>query len=804
MMSHQLELAMNKAVRKANQLHHEYLTLESVLLALLDDDQVVQAISECGANIDLIRNELTKFLEDEQNFSILSEHQIEELGQKQFLDEELRSAARSSGIYYQPEISLSLQRVIQRAAFHAQSSSKNQILGINVLISMFQEKESFAIYILEKEGVGRFNLVQAVAHDLDRPVNSSSEQAEVQIGNNEDVDEDEASRTHSPKRKKSILEEYGVNLNSLAKKGRIDPLIGREREIQRVIQILSRRRKNNPLLVGDAGVGKTAIAEGLSWSIVEGKVPDILKKTEIYTIDIASLIAGAKFRGDFEQRLRLVLKEVGDRREKGEDIILFIDELHTVMGAGATGSGSMDASNLLKPYLSSGQVRLIGSSTHEEYRKFIEKDSAFSRRFQKVDVDEPSMDDSYKILLGLKEKFETHHGVKYSNTVLKAAVELSNKYISDRRLPDKAIDLIDEAGALVKLSGSGKRSSVTTKDLENVVALIAKMPKRSIVGDEKDKLRHLKENLKRMIYGQDQAVEIVTDAILLSRSGLGNENRPLGCFLFAGPTGVGKTELARQLAFQMGIHFERFDMSEYMEKHSVAKLIGAPPGYIGHDNGGQLTDALKKNPYSVLLLDEIEKAHPDIFNVLLQVMDHGALTDSQGRTTNFKNIILVMTTNAGAKEMESGSIGLSTKAGPNSSKRDQALKNFFSPEFRNRLDGIVQFNKLGLDSILDVVDKFLALVFDRLAEKGIELKTSLKVREWLAKNGHDDKMGARPIERLINEKITKPLSKEIIFGRHEKGDQVIVDVLADHDDLDQDVAKEIFSFKWSKRESKKS
>jgi len=814
MMSQQLEYLMNIAVRRANQLHHEYLTLEGVLLALMQDTEVAEVLESCGAKIEDLKIDLNNFLEDHKNFSILTTKQIEELGLKQFADAELRNLARQNGIYYQPEISLSLQRVIQRAAFHVQSSGKQQIKAINILVAMYQEKESFAVYLLEKQGVNRLGIVQAIAHGVDRPANAREDEGTTVVGD----DEGGTNPEHQPgeRKKKNILDEFATNLNELAKQGRIDPLIGRELEVERIIQILCRRRKNNPLLVGDAGVGKTALAEGLAFRVVNKDVPEHLLPAVIYSLDMASLLAGAKFRGDFEQRLRGVLKEIAGRRQKGEEIILFIDEIHTVMGAGATGGGSMDASNLLKPYLSNGQVHCIGSTTHEEYRKFVEKDSAFNRRFQKVDVEEPSQEDSVKIIMGLKERFEDHHGVHFSAKVIKAAVELADKYITDRRLPDKAIDLIDEAGAMVRLKKkataakktdsatstastetteatspavvvtpaeanqqtvtpkrpTGPRINVTLKDLEMVVAKVAKVPEKSVVGDEKDKLKGLKNHLQMLIFGQDEAIKKVTDTILLARSGLGNEHKPLASFLFAGPTGVGKTELAKQLALHLGVHFERYDMSEYMEKHAVAKLIGAPPGYVGHENGGILTDAIKKNPYCVLLLDEIEKAHPDIYNVLLQVMDHGSLTDSQGRTSNFRNVVIIMTTNAGAKDMEAGSIGFGSKSTVDVSKRDAAIRNFFTPEFRNRLDLIVHFNKLADDHIISVVDKFLAQVEARLVAKGVVMKVELAARKYLARTGFDEKLGARPIERLINEKITKPLSQELLFGQLEKGGTV--------------------------------
>jgi len=767
MMSQQLEFMMNEAIKKANELKHEYLTLENVLWALLTDDQVLAVLEHCGAKVDEIKNDLEQFILDSSNFSILSEKQIEELNQRQFVDEELRNMARKNGIIYQPEISLGLQRVLQRAAIHVQSAGKRQIKGINVLVAMFQEKESYALFLLQKQGVGRFNVVEAIAHDMDQPVNQEDESEYSEALEGEEL----GNRKRGER--KTALEEFTVNLNNLAKNNRIDPLIGREKEVERLVQVLCRRRKNNPLLVGDAGVGKTAIAEGVSLNIVKNIVPDVLADAIIFSLDMASLLAGAKFRGDFELRLKRVCKELIKMRKSGQNPILFIDELHTVMGAGATAGGSLDASNLLKPYLSSGEIKVIGSTTHEEYRKFVEKDTAFNRRFQKIDIDEPTVEDTYRILKGLKSKFEEYHTVKYSNPVLRSAVTLSERYIMDKKLPDKAIDVIDEVGAAVQLLPKSKRKSkVSLKDIEQAVSKMAKIPLQSVIGNEKEKLKNLKQNLKLLIFGQDQAIDKLTDTILLSRSGLGNELKPMASLLFSGPTGVGKTELAKQLAFELGIQFERFDMSEYMEKHSVAKLIGAPPGYIGHDQGGVLTDAIKKSPYTVLLLDEIEKAHPDVYNILLQVMDHGKLTDSMGRTTDFKNVILIMTTNAGAKEMEAGSIGFRTSESTSSTKGDQAIKNFFTPEFRNRLDGVVKFKNLAPEFIISIVDKFLSQIDVKLAEKNVELVVSEDLKSWLAKEGYDPKMGARPIERLIHEKITQPLSKELLFGELSKGGKV--------------------------------
>ncbi len=773
-MSKKLEVIINGAIKKANELKHEYLTLEAMLLSMLDDDQVVEVIKNCEGNPQEIRQELEDFLDTKENFSILTEAEVEELSQKQFVDEELRRLAKESGIVYQPEISLSLQRVIQRAAIHVQSSGKRHIRGINLLVAMFQEKESFALYTLQKRGIERFDVVKYVSHGIDKPETSEEElttQIDPETGE-EYAEIASEGKGKSPKYK--FLDQFALNLNELAAKQKIDPVIGREEEIRRIIQVLCRRRKNNPLLVGEAGVGKTAIAEGLAYCIDQGEVPEVLEDTTVYSLDMASLLAGAKFRGDFEQRLKGVVKDLTALGEIGKQPILFIDEIHTVMGAGATAGGSMDASNLLKPSLTSGRIRVLGSTTHEEYRKFIEKDSAFSRRFQKIDVEEPSLEDTFKILQGLRPKFEEHHGVTYSNSVLKAAVDLSSRYITDRKNPDKAIDVIDEAGAYTQLLAN-KRSKITKKDVESIVAKLAKIPKLNVAGDEKTKLKDLKNNLMMTIYGQDDAVKKVSDAILLSRSGLGSEDKPMASFLFSGPTGVGKTELARQLAFNLDSHLERIDMSEYMEKHAVSKLLGAPPGYVGYDQGGLLTDAIKKNPHCILLLDEIEKAHPDIYNVLLQVMDNGRLTDSQGRTTDFRNVVIIMTTNAGAKEMEGGSIGLSgSLAREATHKRDQALKNFFTPEFRNRLDGIIHFNKLGNDFIVQIVEKFLAELEAKLVKKNVHLDVSQEVKEWMAETGYDPKMGARPIARIVDNELKRPLSQEILFGKLEKGGTVRV------------------------------
>lgn len=775
MISQKLEQILNKAIKRANEKRHEFLTLENVLLAMLDDETVIEILVDCGANLGDLKKDLSTFLNEENNFSILSEDEIQNLNRKQFGNDQLRDIARENGIMYQPEISLSLQRVIQRAAIHIQSSGKKSIQAVNLLVAMFSEKESHATYFLEQQGVNRIDIVEKIAHSSDRPVNRQEESS---------VDAPEETFRKEEKFEKA-LGEFTTNLNELARKGKIDPIIGREDEIQRIIQILCRRRKNNPLLVGDSGVGKTAIAEGLAKAIVEHRVPSALSKTIVYSLDMASLLAGTKFRGDFEERLKLVLQALEKQNEEAGSI-LFIDEIHTIIGAGATSGGSLDASNLLKPALSKGQIRCMGSTTFDEYRKYFEKDQALNRRFQKIDVLEPSVDDSIKILIGLKSKFEEHHQVKYSDDVIRAAVELSNKHVTDRKLPDKAIDVIDEVGAYLRLKPeSAHGAEVSMEDIELIVSKIARIPQKSISVNEKEKLRFLQRDLKMMIYGQDQAIDKVANALILSRSGLGNSDKPIASFLFTGPTGVGKTELAKQLAHIMGINFVRIDMSEFMEKHTVSKLIGAPPGYVGFEQGGALTDAIHKNPYSVLLLDEIEKAHPDVFNILLQVMDHGALADSNGRNSDFRNVILIMTSNAGAKEMEAGSIGLAAKVAGgeiNSAKRDQAIKGFFTPEFRNRLDAVIGFNKLDNSNIDMVVSKFLMELEQQLVDKKVEMEVSGQARHWLSKHGYDDKLGARPIARLINDKIKKPLAHEILFGLLEKGGKVVVNVK--NDDLD--------------------
>ena len=771
MISQKLEQILNRAIKRANEKRHEFLTLENVLLSMLDDEAVIRVLQDCGANLGDLKKSLLSFLKDDSNFSILSEDEISDLNKKQFGNDQLRQMAQENGISYQPEISLSLQRVIQRAAIHIQSAGKKSIEAINILVAMFSEKESHATYFLEQQGVSRIAVVEKISHSVDKPI-QRNEESTVESGQETFRKEEKFEKA---------LSEFTANLNEQARQGKIDPIVGREDEIQRIIQILCRRRKNNPILVGDSGVGKTALAEGLAKAIVEKRVPGLLSETTVYSLDMASLLAGTKFRGDFEERLKLVLQAL-EKINEDKGAILFIDEIHTIIGAGATSGGSLDASNLLKPALSKGQIRCMGSTTFDEYRKYFEKDQALSRRFQKIDVLEPSVEDSIKILNGIKSKFEDHHKVTYSDEVIRSAVELAHKHITDRKLPDKAIDVIDEVGAFLRLKrDSAEGIEVKLEDVEQIIAKIARIPQKSITVNEKEKLRFLERDLKMMIYGQDEAIDKVSNALILSRSGLGPTQRPIANFLFTGPTGVGKTELAKQLAQIMGINFIRIDMSEFMEKHTVSKLIGAPPGYVGFDQGGILTDAIHKSPYSVLLLDEIEKAHPDVFNILLQVMDHGALSDSNGRNSDFRNVILIMTSNAGAMEMEAGSIGFAGSRGGeiNTSRRDQAIKNIFTPEFRNRLDAIIGFNKLGPKNIELVVNKFLMELENQLLDKKVEIEVTAEAKNWLSLHGYDDKLGARQILRLINDKIKKPLAHEILFGKLEAGGKVVVNLKND-------------------------
>jgi ATP-dependent Clp protease ATP-binding subunit ClpA len=753
MLSKELEATLNAAFHAARQKSHEFMTVEHLLLALLDNHSALQVLRACAADIEHLRRELISFLE-----------------------EGTPRLSRRDGRDTQPTIGF--QRVLQRAVFHMQSSGKKEVNGANVLVAIFGERESHAVYLLDKQGVSRLDVVNFIAHGISKVDND-----------NHDLPQDEE---HPPAQEsvtapKSALENFTVNLNEQALLGKIDPLIGRQLEIERTLQILCRRRKNNPLFVGEAGVGKTAIAEGLAYLIVEKKVPQVLEDAIIYALDMGALLAGTKYRGDFEKRLKAVLTQLS----KLHNAVLFIDEIHTIIGAGAASGGSMDASNLIKPALASGALKCIGSTTYQEYRGIFEKDRALARRFQKIDIREPSIEETVQILHGLKTRFEEHHDIKYARPALRAAVELSDRYITDRHLPDKAIDIIDEAGARQRLQIPSKRKkTITVHDIEEIVAKIAQVPSKNISTSDRDVLKNLERDLKMVVFGQDEAINSLGAAIKMSRSGLGNPQKPIGAFLFSGPTGVGKTEVTRQLAHVLTIELIRFDMSEYMERHTVSRLIGAPPGYVGFDQGGLLTEAVNKHPHAVLLLDEIEKAHPDVFNLLLQVMDHGTLTDTNGRQVDFRNIIIVMTTNAGAQEASRASMGFQHQ--DHSSDAMATLKRTFAPEFRNRLDAIVQFHPLGPDTIAHVVDKFIIELESQLEAKNVTLDLDAEARVWLAQHGYDPLMGARPMARLIQEQIKKPLAEEILFGRLEKGGHVYVkeqdDTLVLHIEAEQTVA----------------
>ena len=729
MLSKELEISINRAFQYARAESHEFVTVEHLLWALVDSPKVVPVLKACGANIDALRDELAHFIEETI---------------PPMLEEEQET---------QP--TLGFQRIIQRAVFQVQSSEQPEVSGTNILVAIFSEKESQALFLLEQHGVDRLSVVEYLSHGGD------DERSLVGTG---DLDS-EGEVQESP------LVKYAVNLNNLAQEGKIDPLIGRASEVERMIQILCRRRKNNPLLVGEAGVGKTALAEGLAKKIVDGEVPEVLKNSTIHSLDMGGLLAGTKYRGDFEKRLKGVLNQL-----KGEpDSVLFIDEIHTIIGAGSTSGGSMDASNLIKPMLASGELRCIGSTTYQEYRGIFEKDHALSRRFQKIDVVEPSVEETIQILHGLKSRYEEHHDVTYSDEAIREAAELSAKYMHDRHLPDKAIDVIDEAGAGERLKPEEERNTQIDIDtIERVIAKIAQIPTKQVSSSDRESLRNLGRDLKLMIYGQDEAIDSLTTAIKLSRSGLGQESRPVGSFLFAGPTGVGKTEVTRQLAKVMGIELIRFDMSEYMERHTVSRLIGAPPGYVGYDQGGLLTEAITKTPHAVLLLDEIEKAHPEVYNILLQVMDHGTLTDNNGRKADFRNVVIVMTTNLGAEALAKRSIGFTEQ--DNSTDSGEAIKRHFTPEFRNRLDGVIQFKSLGDGSILKVVDKFLIELETQLESKGVTMELNDDVRQWFAERGFDSTMGARPMARLIKEEIKRPLAEELLFGKLEHGGRVVVNL----------------------------
>ena len=731
MLDSELEKNLNDAFKLAHKKKHEFVTVEHLFLSLLNNNEALEVLNYCSADVEALQKNLETYITE--TTPVISEEDDLEI---------------------QP--TLGFQRVLQRAVFHVQSSGKKEVNGANLLAAIFSEKESHSVYLLQQEGITRLDVVSFISHGKD----------------DEEFEEESLTEDKNKKaRDSSALEAFTLNLNQEAIEGKIDPLVGRKAEVERVIQILARRNKNNPLLVGESGVGKTAIAEGIAKLIVENKVPELVKDSTIYSLDMGALLAGTKYRGDFEKRLKLVLKEL---EEKGNSI-LFIDEIHTVIGAGATSGGVMDASNLLKPALSKNTLRFVGSTTYKEFRGIFEKDRALSRRFQKIEVLEPTVDETIKILKGLKSRFEKHHNIKYTENSLKAAAELSSRYINDRYLPDKAIDVIDEAGAKQQLLPKSKRKKTISEiDVEKIVASIARVPEKTVSSSDKVSLEKLEENLKRVIFGQDQAISSLAASIKLSRAGLGLVEKPVGSFLFSGPTGVGKTEVSKQLALIMGIEFIRFDMSEYMERHTVSRLIGAPPGYVGYDQGGLLTESVTKHPHSVILFDEMEKAHPEVFNILLQVMDHGTLTDNNGRKADFRNVVLVMTTNAGAHDMSRASMGFNAQ--DHTSDGVEIIKKTFSPEFRNRLDAMISFNPLSIEVIKTVVDKFLVELQAQLDEKKVQLEVSEKARDWIADKGYDKTMGARPMQRLIQENIKKPLAEEILFGQFSsKGGVVYVD-----------------------------
>ena len=753
MLNNELEFCLNEAFQMARDKRHEFITVEHLLLSLLNMDDVIDIFNSCDGEIELLKQQLIDYI-----------------------DTSTPVVNNDKNTEVQP--TLGFQRVLQRAVFHVQSSGKKEVAGINVLVAIFSEKKSRAIYFLTKQNITRLDVVNYISHGMDRSEqHSESEQTAGEIN--------EVSGS-------TALDKYATNLNELAKQGKIDPLIGREKEIERTIQILCRRRKNNPLFVGEAGVGKTAIAEGLAKLIVEKSTPVIMHDAIIYSLDMSSLIAGSKYRGDFEKRLKLVMKEV----KEDASAILFIDEIHTIIGAGAVSGSVLDASNILKPALANGDICCIGSTTFSEYRGIFEKDRALSRRFQKIDVKEPSNSEAIEILKGLLPQFEGYHNVTYEHASIEAAVILSNKYINDRNLPDKAIDVIDEAGANMRLITNGKKNSqITEIHIENIIAKMAQIPPKNVSISDKDVMRTLDRNLKLVIFGQDPAIGMLCSAIKLSRSGLSDDSKPIGSFLFSGPTGVGKTEVTRQLAEIMGLELIRFDMSEYMERHTVSRLLGAPPGYVGYEQGGLLTDAVVKNPYAVLLLDEIEKAHPDVYNLLLQIMDHGSLTDSNGRKADFRNILIVMTTNAGAHEMSRSSIGFTNQ--DHASDGVIAINKVFSPEFRNRLDSIIQFSSLDEYSISRVIDKLIIELELKLEKRHVNIDISTKARSWIAENGYDAKMGARPLARLIQEHINKPLADELLFGKLMNGGSVHVELAGDKSGLK-------LSFKVRRKSKKKN
>jgi ATP-dependent Clp protease ATP-binding subunit ClpA len=743
MLSRNLEQTLHRALAYANGRRHEFATLEHLLLALTEDQDAVAVMRACGVDVEILRQELMHYV-----------------------DTELQNLVHTGADEAKP--TSSFQRVLQRAAIHVQSSGREEVTGANVLVALFSERESNAVFMLQEQEMTRFDAVNYISHGIAKVPGHSETRA------TQGADED-ATEESMIKKGREALDAYCINLNNKAIKGGIDPLIGREAEVDRTIQILCRRTKNNPLYVGDPGVGKTAIAEGLARRITEGDVPDVLKNCTIYALDMGSLLAGTRYRGDFEERIKSVITEL----QAIEGAILFIDEIHTVIGAGATSGGAMDASNLLKPSLSNGSLRCIGSTTYKEYRNHFEKDRALVRRFQKIDVNEPSQEDAIRILKGLKTYYEEHHKVHYSDEALRAAVELSSRYIGDRKLPDKAIDVIDEAGAAQMLVPEDKRKkNITVKDIEGIVAKIARIPPKTMTKDDKEMLGNLERDLKTMVFGQDAAIVALTAAIKLSRAGLREPEKPIGSYLFSGPTGVGKTEVAKQLAKTLGLELIRFDMSEYMERHSVSRLIGAPPGYVGFDQGGLLTDKVDQHPHCVLLLDEIEKGHPDLFNILLQVMDYGKLTDNNGKTIDFRNVILIMTTNAGASELAKASIGIARSA-TREGADEEAINRTFTPEFRNRLDAIIPFAPLNPETIGRVVDKFIMQLEAQLGDRGVTIELTDAARQWLGKKGYDPSMGARPLSRVIQEHVKKPLADELLFGRLTKGGAVSIGVADD-------------------------